>query len=304
MRQILLGVQYLHKKCIVHRDIKPENILCAGTKWPLEVKLTDFGLSNFLFEDKNDNGGRTLLSHVGTSYYIAPEVVGNVGYGPAVDMWACGIVTYVSSTNFISNCIRRTFSQKLSNLSFWIICFDQQCVTNKGKSLLDVNIHLKILLSGRFPFWGETEIDFVQSVTRGPCLDGDCWAKVSDEAKSFIRNLLNLVPELRFTPEQALSHSWLSEWVEKSEVQIKPVRTSSASNRFAKLATEICGKFIEKCDAFRIKRVEDGCEKRGKSPYTASRTSDIDANTSSKSSYTMVGISGHAIIGKEPEQIQ
>lgn len=78
----------------MHRDIKPENVLCVGKNWPLEVKLTDFGLSNFLSENPEKDDAM-LLSHVGTSYYIAPEIVGKTGYGPAVDVWACGVVLYV-----------------------------------------------------------------------------------------------------------------------------------------------------------------------------------------------------------------
>lgn len=98
MRQILEGVQYLHARNIVHRDIKPENVLCVGKTWPLEVKLTDFGLSNFLKDGGADDA--MLLSHVGTSYYIAPEIVGKGGYGPAVDIWASGVVLYVSLIHY------------------------------------------------------------------------------------------------------------------------------------------------------------------------------------------------------------
>lgn len=100
MRQILLGVQYLHSLGIVHRDIKPENILCSGAEWPFDVKITDFGLSNFIAEatgaeDTMAANENALLSHVGTSYYISPEVLGKKGYGPPVDLWACGVVLYI-----------------------------------------------------------------------------------------------------------------------------------------------------------------------------------------------------------------
>lgn len=70
MKQILKGVLYLHQKNIVHRDIKPENVLCAGSEWPLEVKLTDFGLSNFVEDDAVDSSA-ALLSHVG---FVLPHI--------------------------------------------------------------------------------------------------------------------------------------------------------------------------------------------------------------------------------------
>jgi calcium/calmodulin-dependent protein kinase I len=97
VRDIITGVEYLHSCDVVHCDIKPENILCKTKRWPLEVKLCDFGLSNFIDRatanaDGDDN---TMSAMIGTPGYVAPEVVKREKYGPPVDMWACGVVLYV-----------------------------------------------------------------------------------------------------------------------------------------------------------------------------------------------------------------
>lgn len=165
-RQMLCGVEHLHSLQIVHRDIKPENVLCTKAKQPLsvhwrfQVKLTDFGLSNII--NDADNTANALLSHVGTSYYLAPEVIGRKGYGPGVDVWACGIVLYV-------------------------------------------------MLSGRFPFWGKSDIDFLRSLERGPDFASKEWDMVSNDGKQFVRTLLTLDPSRRPSASQALAMPWITQ---------------------------------------------------------------------------------------------
>lgn len=72
VRDIIEGLAYLHSMGIVHRDIKPENILCTKNMWPLNVKLTDFGLSNTISAKQ-----QSLTTQVGTPHFAAPELLKN-----------------------------------------------------------------------------------------------------------------------------------------------------------------------------------------------------------------------------------
>jgi len=96
MKAMLEGVAYLHRHNIVHRDIKPENILCSNSGWPLDIKVTDFGLANFAKPNEDSNDPNVLISYVGTKFYAAPEVHQGRSYGPAVDIWSCGVILYIS----------------------------------------------------------------------------------------------------------------------------------------------------------------------------------------------------------------
>ena len=86
IKQILEAVNYLHSNSIVHRDLKPENImLMANGK---DLKLIDFGTAIELPKRKK------LTKFIGTSYYLAPEVIAE-NYDEKCDIWSCGIILYI-----------------------------------------------------------------------------------------------------------------------------------------------------------------------------------------------------------------
>lgn len=86
--QMFAAISYLHDHGIIHRDIKPENILLRSTKEPSNIAISDFGLSRFI------PGDGLLLTACGSPQYVAPEVLLGAGYGPEVDIWSAGVVTY------------------------------------------------------------------------------------------------------------------------------------------------------------------------------------------------------------------
>ncbi|XP_059838174.1 interferon-induced, double-stranded RNA-activated protein kinase-like isoform X3 [Hypanus sabinus] len=86
MRQLLDGVEYIHREKLIHRDLKPANIfLIEGEK--LEAKIGDFGLVKV-----NDQSSHT--KHVGTTYYMSPEQLRGDDYNHKVDIFALGLIFF------------------------------------------------------------------------------------------------------------------------------------------------------------------------------------------------------------------
>ncbi|GMF25631.1 unnamed protein product [Phytophthora fragariaefolia] len=86
IRQVVDGLAYLHRRCVLHRDIKPENILIHGSI----VKIADFGLAKELAQPTT-----MLKRSCGTLEYAAPELLCGRPYGLKSDVFSLGIVLYV-----------------------------------------------------------------------------------------------------------------------------------------------------------------------------------------------------------------
>lgn len=92
IRQVLIGLSYLHGEDIIHRDIKGANILIdiKGT-----VKISDFGISKKLNSKKDDDEAdkekpSRRASLQGSVYWMAPEVVKQTAYTKKADIWSVG----------------------------------------------------------------------------------------------------------------------------------------------------------------------------------------------------------------------
>lgn len=90
-RQILYGVQHMHRKHMVHLDLKPENILCLGGEKPgyEQIKLIDFGMTRVIVDGEEES------AICGTPEFVAPEVINYDPVTVASDMWSIGVIIYV-----------------------------------------------------------------------------------------------------------------------------------------------------------------------------------------------------------------
>ena len=93
--QVFSGLYYLHSKNIVHRDLKLENILISEMELDKKtnkkyfwIKIIDFGTAKIFEKNKNE---KTVI---GSSYYIAPEVL-QKNYNEKCDTWSAGVILYM-----------------------------------------------------------------------------------------------------------------------------------------------------------------------------------------------------------------
>ena len=122
-RQIILigiarGMMILHEKNIIHRDLKPANILLDKDYKP---HITDFGQSKHF--NPNDSMNQSC-DGIGTSNYMAPEVIKEKKFDAKADVYSFGILMYelVTGKDTFIDWKGQSFQQKVSQIfNDWLL---------------------------------------------------------------------------------------------------------------------------------------------------------------------------------------
>jgi calcium-dependent protein kinase len=167
--KLLSALVHCHERNVLHRDIKLENLMYESPSTTSEVKLIDFGLSHLGTPDTGVGSKMKAKGRVGTVSYMAPEVL----------------------------------RSKATHVPYAAPC-----------DVWSLGVVAYMLLSGRRPFHApkgdkerEQKIDLI--LHSEPSFEGGGWRHVSDEAKEFVRALLQKDPEKRISAREAMRHPWL-----------------------------------------------------------------------------------------------
>ncbi|KAI9475133.1 kinase-like domain-containing protein [Coemansia mojavensis] len=83
VQQILDAMIVLNKAQIIHADLKPENILLEGMEKPV-IKVIDFGSACFEWQ--------TVFTYIQSRFYRSPEILLGLPYSSRIDMWSLGCI--------------------------------------------------------------------------------------------------------------------------------------------------------------------------------------------------------------------
>ena len=186
--EMILAIEAIHNLDCIHRDIKPDNILIGKDG---HIKLSDFGLAkiadNIFKEDiinyKGNNHSRNY-SCVGTSLYIAPEVLEKNGYGKEIDWWSLGIIFYEMLFGYAPFC-----SNTNNGICYKILNFEKNLkfpnkikISDNAKDLL-----LKLITNSNNRL-GKNGSEEIKS---HPFFKGVNWKKIKEMKPPFIPQLKN-----------------------------------------------------------------------------------------------------------------
>ncbi|EYB93363.1 hypothetical protein Y032_0183g939 [Ancylostoma ceylanicum] len=93
-RQLIRGVDFLHRLQVAHRDLKPENVIVNNNGL---LKITDFGMATQM-QMTADNVEVPLDRMCGTREFMSPQMFKKKYLGSKNDVWATGVILLLMLT--------------------------------------------------------------------------------------------------------------------------------------------------------------------------------------------------------------
>lgn len=219
---ILEALIVLGNASIIHCDIKPENILLKDAKTG-EVKLIDFGSACF--------NNKTAYTYIQSRFYRSPEVILGSQYTEAIDMWSLGCVAaelflglplFPAASEFdllerITETLGDLPRKMLINSKNTSMYYKFNDGINHSMHVLLTSaeyqsLHSKIPVRGKQYFKHTKLKDIIHGYPFKPGISEADKLTQKEQRECFIdflNKLLQVDPDSRMTPAEALAHSYI-----------------------------------------------------------------------------------------------
>lgn len=97
IRQICLGLEYIHKNRILHLDMKPFSIVFANVEDDSDLRIADFSLAKRI-NSSNTKQQLRISTLSGTVEFLPPEMIECTYATYATDCWGLGVISYMLIT--------------------------------------------------------------------------------------------------------------------------------------------------------------------------------------------------------------
>ena len=165
--EIILAIEYLHKRDIIYRDLKPENILIDEDG---HFKLADFGLAKENIINDMPNG-----TFCGSPPYLSPEMLSHEGSTKASDIYGIGVILYEmlnGSTPFYDEDYNLMYKNISENRLMFPEFFSDEVKDLLEKMLeKDPKKRIKIQEIKKHPFFQDIDWDLVSNKKMQPPLE-------------------------------------------------------------------------------------------------------------------------------------
>jgi calcium/calmodulin-dependent protein kinase I len=198
IRKVASALSCLHKLGWAHNDVKPENLVYVTKAPNSEIKLIDFGMARKHFDALEPHEHPSISKDLGTTAYWSPEILNpktRFTTDPrCIDAWTIGVLTYI--------------------LIFGCHPFDRSGDATE-------EMVAQRIAQGSGPSGTSTE----------PYLSFDCFGDklmISENAKHFLKSLLDPNPVTRMKVEEVMRHPWIMEATSQATLGVEQEQKSDA----------------------------------------------------------------------------
>lgn len=250
LKQLLLGINYVHSLNWAHCDLKPDNILFTDETYS-NIQIVNFGSTIHLPKETNSSYFQAFI-------YQSPEVLLGLPYTTLIDMWSIGCIAVELYTDIPlfaceseTDCIHEMAAvlgpfpcDLLLNSSYWWKYFD---ATSNGFSMKlnpESVFRQNHLQNSYFDNLADLSLSSIILNYKQP---------VNEKEKNmllcftdFLQGLIQIDPKKRFTAEEALHHPFITgEPYEPSyHSDAKPNNQTVEVNKQAEVSSSNLSSFI------------------------------------------------------------